>query len=139
MKETKVLLAGSASLSLNRDDDYVRELPQRAHPGADGVTTQPPKMPIPDGESMALKKELTKKAIEKWSKVNAPEDHEEEDSFKVRHLFKDCTIAQLQRIVDLDLAVGYDKESTKDKMDFFNKLPQADKDALLRDFKAQKE
>ena len=94
-------------------------------------------MPIPDGEAIALKKELTKKAIEKWSKVKAPEHIENEDSFKVRHLFKDCTIAQLQRIVNLDLAVGYDKKSTKDKMDFFNKLPQSDKEAFLRDFMMQ--
>lgn len=69
LKEKKVLLAGSASQSLNRDDYYVRELPQRANPSADGVTTQPPEMLIPDGESIALKKELTKKAIEKWKKV----------------------------------------------------------------------
>ena len=88
-------------------------------------------------ESKAMRMELTEQAIEKWSEVEAFEDYEDEDEFKLKHLFKDCTIKQLQRIVDLDLAVGYDKDSTKDKMDFFNKLPQADKEAFLRDFKAQ--
>ena len=49
-------------------------------------------MLLSDEESKALKKELTQKAIAKWSKVKAFEDYEDEDSFKVKHLFKDCTI-----------------------------------------------
>ena len=46
---------------------------------------------------------------------------------ELNELFDDCSIDELQRIMDLDFEIGYDQDFLKDKIDFFNKLPPQQK------------